>query len=44
VLSSDDVKQAEAHYHQDLALIDELGMRPLQAHCHLARRDGSRFG
>jgi tetratricopeptide (TPR) repeat protein len=27
--------QAEAHYHQALALADELGMRPLQAHCHL---------
>ena len=26
--------QAEAHYHQALALADELGMRPLQAHCH----------
>jgi predicted ATPase/class 3 adenylate cyclase len=25
---------AEAHYHQALALADELGMRPLQAHCH----------
>jgi tetratricopeptide (TPR) repeat protein len=30
-----DVQQAEAHYHQALALADELGMRPLQAHCHL---------
>jgi class 3 adenylate cyclase/tetratricopeptide (TPR) repeat protein len=27
--------QAEAHYHQARALADELGMRPLQAHCHL---------
>jgi predicted ATPase/class 3 adenylate cyclase len=27
--------QAEAYYHQALALVDELGMRPLQAHCHL---------
>jgi tetratricopeptide (TPR) repeat protein len=27
--------QAEAHYHQALTLADELGMRPLQAHCHL---------
>jgi tetratricopeptide (TPR) repeat protein len=27
--------QAETHYHQALALADELGMRPLQAHCHL---------
>ena len=29
-----DVGQAEAHYQQALALADELGMRPLQAHCH----------
>ena len=28
--------QAEAHYRQALALADELGMRPLQAHCHRA--------
>jgi tetratricopeptide (TPR) repeat protein len=27
-------EQAETHYHQALALADELGMRPLQAHCH----------
>jgi tetratricopeptide (TPR) repeat protein len=26
--------QAKAHYRQALALADELGMRPLQAHCH----------
>ena len=26
--------QAEAHYRQALALADELGMRPLVAHCH----------
>jgi len=26
--------QAEAYYHQALALAEELGMRPLQAHCH----------
>jgi tetratricopeptide (TPR) repeat protein len=26
--------EAEAHYRQALALADELGMRPLQAHCH----------
>jgi class 3 adenylate cyclase len=26
--------QAEAHYQQALALANELGMRPLQAHCH----------
>ena len=25
---------AKAHYHQSLALAEELGMRPLQAHCH----------
>jgi tetratricopeptide (TPR) repeat protein len=30
-----DVEQAEAHYQQALALADELGMRPLVAHCHL---------
>jgi hypothetical protein len=29
-----DVAQAEAHYRQALALADELGMRPLVAHCH----------
>src|SRR5262249_49477237 len=28
------VAQAEVHYQQALALADELGMRPLQAHCH----------
>ena len=28
-------EQAEAHYNQALALAAELGMRPLQAHCHL---------
>jgi tetratricopeptide (TPR) repeat protein len=26
---------AEAYYHQALALAGELGVRPLQAHCHL---------
>ena len=26
---------AEAHYRKALALAEELGMRPLQAHCHL---------
>lgn len=31
-----DMAQAEAHYRQALALADELGMRPLQAHCHRA--------
>ena len=25
---------AEVHYQQALALAEELGMRPLQAHCH----------
>ena len=29
-----DVAQAEAHYQQALALAEELGMRPLMAHCH----------
>jgi class 3 adenylate cyclase len=29
-----DVAQVEASYRQALALADELGMRPLQAHCH----------
>ncbi len=38
---------AEAHYRQALALADELGMRPLVAHCHLglgklSRRTGKR--
>jgi DNA-binding NtrC family response regulator/tetratricopeptide (TPR) repeat protein len=30
-----DVDQALAHYRQALALSEDLGMRPLQAHCHL---------
>jgi tetratricopeptide (TPR) repeat protein len=30
-----DVAPAEVHYQQALALADELGMRPLVAHCHL---------
>jgi len=30
-----EVESAEAHYRQALALADELGMRPLLAHCHL---------
>jgi tetratricopeptide (TPR) repeat protein len=30
-----DAVQAEAYYNQALALAEELGMRPLQAHCHL---------
>jgi tetratricopeptide (TPR) repeat protein len=29
-----DVTHAEADYQHSLALADELGMRPLQAHCH----------
>jgi tetratricopeptide (TPR) repeat protein len=29
-----EVEQAEGHYQQALALANELGMRPLQAHCH----------
>jgi tetratricopeptide (TPR) repeat protein len=29
-----DTAQAAAHYQQALALAEELGMRPLQAHCH----------
>jgi tetratricopeptide (TPR) repeat protein len=29
-----DSEQAEAHYQHALALAGELGMRPLQAHCH----------
>jgi class 3 adenylate cyclase/tetratricopeptide (TPR) repeat protein len=31
-----DTTQAEAHYQQALALAEELGMRPLVAHCHLS--------
>jgi tetratricopeptide (TPR) repeat protein len=30
-----DVDQAAVHYRQALALAEEVGMRPLQAHCHL---------
>jgi tetratricopeptide (TPR) repeat protein len=30
-----DTEQAEAYFQQALALAEELGMRPLQAHCHL---------
>jgi tetratricopeptide (TPR) repeat protein len=30
-----DAVQAEAHYQQALVLAGELGLRPLQAHCHL---------
>jgi tetratricopeptide (TPR) repeat protein len=32
---SPDLKSAEDPYRQALALAEELGMRPLQAHCHL---------
>jgi tetratricopeptide (TPR) repeat protein len=28
------VDEADTHYRQALALADELGVRPLQAHCH----------
>lgn len=40
-------EEAMAHYRQALALADELGMRPIVAHCHLAlgklyRRTGKR--
>jgi tetratricopeptide (TPR) repeat protein len=42
-----DIGKAEKHYRQSLALAEELGMRPLIAHCHvglskLYRRTGSR--
>jgi tetratricopeptide (TPR) repeat protein len=30
-----DVEQVETHYREALVLARELGMRPLQAHCHL---------
>jgi tetratricopeptide (TPR) repeat protein len=30
-----EVALAEAHYQQAFALAEEVGMRPLQAHCHL---------
>jgi tetratricopeptide (TPR) repeat protein len=30
-----EIELAETHYRQALALAEELGMRPLQAHCHL---------
>jgi tetratricopeptide (TPR) repeat protein len=29
-----DVRKTKGHYHQALTLANELGMRPLQAHCH----------
>jgi class 3 adenylate cyclase/tetratricopeptide (TPR) repeat protein len=42
-----DQESAQAHYRQALARADELGMRPLAAHCHLGlgrlcRRTGQR--
>ena len=42
-----EVETAEAHYRQALALAEELGLRPLLAHCHLGlgklyRRTGER--
>ncbi len=42
-----DVAKAEEHYREAMALADEVGMRPLQAHCHvglgkLYRRTGKR--
>jgi tetratricopeptide (TPR) repeat protein len=46
-----EVEPAEAYYRQALALTDELGMRPLRAHCHrglgllyakIGRRDEAR--
>jgi class 3 adenylate cyclase/tetratricopeptide (TPR) repeat protein len=33
--ASPEVEAAAGHYRQALALAEELGMRPLQAHCHL---------
>jgi class 3 adenylate cyclase/DNA-binding winged helix-turn-helix (wHTH) protein/tetratricopeptide (TPR) repeat protein len=30
-----EIEPAASYYHQALALADELGMRPLQAHCHV---------
>ena len=29
-----EIEQAAAHYQQALTLTNDLGMRPLQAHCH----------
>jgi len=42
-----EAEPAETFYHQALALADELGMRPLVAHCHFGlgkfyRRTGKR--
>jgi tetratricopeptide (TPR) repeat protein len=33
--ASSEIEPATGHYRQALALAEELGMRPLQAHCHL---------
>jgi tetratricopeptide (TPR) repeat protein len=33
--TSPDIDETEAHYREALALAEKLGMRPLQAHCHL---------
>ncbi len=43
-----DIETAEGRYHEALTLADELGMRPLVAHCHLGlaklyRRTGKRI-
>jgi hypothetical protein len=42
-----DIETAEGHYPEAMALAEELGMRPLIAHCHfglgkLSRRTGRR--
>ena len=42
-----EIEPAETHYRQAMALAEELGMRPLVAHCHLGlaklyRRTGKR--
>jgi hypothetical protein len=34
-IASPDIDQAATPYRQALALAEEVGMRPLQAHCHL---------
>jgi tetratricopeptide (TPR) repeat protein len=31
-----DAEQAEIHYQRAMAFAEELGMRPLQAHCHFS--------
>ena len=33
IYTSPEVEPAVGHYHQALALAEELGMRPLQTHC-----------